>query len=87
MASLATAADMRERYDERRLGNLCSDTGTQVNPEDLAANSAITTCLSTATGRVKASLFRGNIYNETDLTNLTAESLEFVKDLVCVVAY
>ena len=87
MAALATSDDMRERYDERRLGNLVSDTGTSVNPEDLLLDTKMLTALSSATGRVKAALFRGNIYTEEDLTNLTAESLDFVKDLVCVIGY
>jgi phage gp36-like protein len=85
MASYADSDDMVARYDENTLKQLVRDDG--VSEVMLSTNVKMTTALSTATGKVRASLLRGKRYTTDDLDGLTGESLEFLKDIVCRIAF
>ena len=48
----ATAADLIARFDWRIIGDLASDSGTQVTEGALANKSKVTAALNDASGRV-----------------------------------
>lgn len=87
MTSFATPADMIARYDVRTLGDLCSDSGERISEAGLAANTKLLTCLSSASGRVIASTLRAKKYTVDDLNALTGESLAYLVDITCRVAF
>lgn len=87
MASYADGDDMIARYDSTVLGHLCADDGTPISEANLPANTKMTTALATATGRIDAALMAGDRYTAADLDGLTAESLAFLVDITCAVAF
>ncbi len=88
MPRIAEPEDMTLRYDARVIGDLVSDRGSRVNPEELAADPVLLTSLEDATGEILAYLYPGERYTENDLTQLLGgESLSYLKSLCCQVAW
>lgn len=87
MTSFATPSDMIARYDVRTLGDLSSDTGERTTEAHLATNTKLLTCLASASGRVIASTLRAKKYTIDDLNALTGESLSYLVDITCRVAF
>lgn len=87
MAALAISADMVKRYDARTLGDLCSDDGNQVSEQALVTNAKMTAALSTATGHFLAAVLRAERYTRNELEALTGDSKEYLKDLICQIAF
>lgn len=87
MAYTVTAADMIERYDERTLGDLCSDDGTGLTGSYLTDSTKMATAISSATGQVKASLLKANRYTADQLDALEDDGLAYLKDLTCAIAW
>ena len=89
MARLAEPDDMALRYDTRVLGQLLSDQdGQRLNPEEFAGSPIMLTALEDATGEILSALQVADRYTTEDLTALLAdESLSFVKQLCCRIAW
>lgn len=87
MTAFATPADMLIRYDARTLGDLCSDSGVRLQESELTANAKLIALLSSATGQIKSAVLRGERYKVEDLEALTGESLAYLVDLTCRIAF
>ena len=87
MTAYATNAQFLQRYDARIVGDLVSDTGNQVGAAELLDDPVLTALLASASGEIEAAILNGNRYTTTDLENLTGNSLAFLADLTCRVAY
>jgi phage gp36-like protein len=88
----AAPADLFARYDPRVIADLCGDLGSRVggspNPNltTLAANTAITTALSVASGWVEAACLKGERYGTADLAAANGNSQALLVQLVCDLA-
>lgn len=95
MASYADASDLVNRYSAGLLGDLCADDGRRVTESELATNDKILTALRTATGKVRASIMQADRYTADQIDGLgdpgspyyNQESYEYLKDIVCRVAF
>lgn len=83
----ADAADLIARYDSRRIGDYVSDDGTRVDEGDLATDDKVLAALETASGEVEVALQQGARYSPSELLSLTGNSLEYLKQLVCDIAF
>lgn len=82
----ATADDLLKRYDARLLGDLVSDSGTPVAPNDLPSNPVIDAVLRDACAAVDAAVFVGSRYTPEQMTTLSETAAAFVRRLVCDLA-
>lgn len=85
--SYATASDLVNRYDSRRIGDWVSDDGVRVAEGNLASNAKVLTALESASGEVEVALLQGARYSAGDLEDLTGTSLEYLKQIVCDIAF
>jgi phage gp36-like protein len=83
----ADPADMKKRYDHRRLGQLVKDDGTQATEAALDADDNLLECIDDACGMVNSYALRGGRYTVEDLEALTGVDLKFLKRLVCDLTY
>jgi phage gp36-like protein len=83
----ATASDMIKRFDSRVVGDLVADNGTSVDEDDLASNAKLTAALSSASGQLNAAVLQGERYTVADLTGLTGDGSEFLKQITCELAF
>ena len=80
----ATAQDLIDRFDQRLLADMASDTGT---PEsDLSTNARVLAALEDASGRIEAALRSGNRYLPSDLSGLSGSSQSYLKRITCALA-
>lgn len=86
MTAYATPADFLLRYDYRPTADLVSDTGTAVPQNLLATDQPLLTALAAASGEVESALIVGGRYLVSQLSALTGNSLENLKDFVCELA-
>jgi len=87
MASYATPAQLISRFDVRTLGQLASDNGLQVSPQDLATNTKILDALADASGEIDASILQAKRYTTDDLAGLTGNSANHLVRITCVIAF
>lgn len=83
----ATATDLINRYDARRLGDLVLDDDTREASASLASNLKVSEALSDASGAVRASAFVGKRYNSDDLAALADDDLAYLKRITCDLAF
>lgn len=82
-----TGADLMARFDPDSIARLASDDrAASLSRADVAAHPNVTTAVSDAKGRFLAAVQFGGRYRTADLNNLTAESLEYAKRIVCTLA-
>lgn len=86
MATYATVADWRSRYDEREIAQLVSDSGTPVALAGLDTDDVALEILQDAEGEVIAALLAGGRYTTTDLTGLATAGEALLKRLICDLA-
>jgi phage gp36-like protein len=67
MQALATVADLKARYDVRRLADLSSDTGVRMSPSDIDGSNTILQCLVDATAMILSAVRVSNRYTTADL--------------------
>ena len=84
--SYATGLEFIQRYDERTLGDLVSDTGTRVTV-NLDTNAVLLQHLEDASGKIESALLVGNKYQVEDLEGLPDNSAAYLKRLTCDVAF
>ncbi len=80
----ASPGDLVDRYDERTISELLSDTEEPV--ADITSNDKLLAILAGASGRVDAALLVSGNYTTDELTSLTGNSLALLKDIVCDLA-
>jgi phage gp36-like protein len=80
----ASSADMTARYDENVLKDLSSDDGTPA--AQLATATAMTAALDDASGQIEAAVLVAQMYQVSDLTALTGNSLALLKQITCDIA-
>lgn len=81
----ATAQNLLDRYDARRIADLVSDSGTRT----LAPQSSpvLLACLDDASGEVDAACRVAQRYTSADLSGLTGNANALLVRLVCDLAY
>jgi len=82
----ATSTDLTARFDARTIGDLASDSGTQVDEAGLATSAKVTAALDDASGRIDGALTVAQIYTTDDLDDLTGNSLALLKRITCELA-
>ena len=80
----AAASDLVKRFDERDIADLASDDGTPV--ADLATDAKVTAALSSASGRINSAVMVADLYQAADLSGLSGDDAEFLKDITCALA-
>ena len=83
----ADADDLVSRFDARVIGDAAADDGDTIAESDLSSDTRVTAALSTGSGQINAAVTQGNRYLVADLEALTGDDLEYLKDLVCRLAY
>lgn len=83
----ASATDFKRRYDERRLGQLVKDDGTQASSSALDSDTILSEMLDDATSMVNSHVLRGNRYTAEDLAALTGSDAKLLVRLTCDLAY
>jgi phage gp36-like protein len=83
----ATPEAVLLRYDSRRVGALCSDTGSQVTASALLTDPVLAELLEDASGMIDSALLRGGRYTQSDLVALTGMDAKLLQRLVCDIAY
>lgn len=86
MASYATPADLLKRYDARDIGDLASDTGTQVSAGSIPTDPNVLAALADASGDIDSALMAGNRYTSADLTSLAGNTASKLIRLTCDIA-
>lgn len=86
MASYAAPSDLIVRFDVRTIQDLASDTGTEVDADDLPTDTNVLAALSDASGRMDAAVLVGKLYTTTQLEALTGNSLALLKRICCELA-
>lgn len=86
MATYASVADWRQRYDEREIAQLVSDDGSAVATGDLNTNEVALEILQDAEGEVLAAIKTGGRYSDTDLASLDDAGTAYLKRLICDLA-
>lgn len=86
-SAYASASDLSARYDVRVLCQLASDDDEALDEADLAANAKVLAALKTASGRVEASVLKGQRYTAANLGQLTGVASDYLKGLVCDLAF
>lgn len=63
----ATSADLAERFDVRRIGDLLTDDDTRVASGDFATNQNLYTALLDATQQINSAIRKGNRYTRAEI--------------------
>lgn len=86
MSSYATGSDLIARYDIDLIGDLATDDRETLPREEVATAEKVLVALADASGEVEVSLLAGGQYSVDDLTALTGNSLNHLKQIVCALA-
>lgn len=86
MSSYATPADLLKRYDARDIGDLASDTGTQVSTGSIPTDANVLAALADASGDIESALLAGNRYTTADLAAVTGNTASKLIRLTCDIA-
>lgn len=84
--SYATPRQLLDRYDWNDIGDLVSDSGTQVTEALILTNAKVAAALNDASGEVDAALLMGNRYSPSDLANLNGHSAYHLIRITCDIA-
>lgn len=82
--ALASPTDLIDRYDERVLKDLVSDSGTPATT--LQGDRKIAIALESGSGRVLAACRVGKLYSLSELAQLEGPDSSLLKDIVCQIA-
>lgn len=86
MASYADGDELLKRKDWRTIGDLVSDSGTQVAEASLASDANVLQALEDASGDIDAALLVGGRYSTEDLEALTGNALAHLQRITCELA-
>ena len=84
--SYATPAQMLERFDARVIGDLVSDSDSQVSAAELLTDPILQAMLDDASGDIEAALLVGGRYTVADLSGLTGNAQKHLVRICCEVA-
>ncbi len=87
--AFASIQEFAQRFDQRTLGQLCEDLGTEIDPPALYTDPNIQVCLDDAAGDIVAACITNQHYQTQDLINLAASgtlSANLLKRINCVLA-
>ena len=87
MTAFADAAALIDRFDERTVRDLLSDTDIPAPEADLSTNARLTVILNAASGAILAAALAGNNYTEAELNALTGISAAWITDITCQLAF
>jgi len=79
----ATAAQLFDHHDIRTISRLASDSGGELNRQDLATCSKVTSALTAASGEVDAALLAGSRYSPSDLSGLSGNAAAHLVQMTC----
>ena len=82
----AEPTDLAFRFDIRTIGQLCTDDGQELSREAVMEHENVRMALNDASGRVEAALRHGNRYTPDNIADLTENSLNHLKSIVCTIA-
>ena len=82
-----TPAVMLTYYDNRILGDLCSDTGNRITPSALLTDPNLAQSISTGAGIINASVLQGQRYTVIQLQALTGDDAALLQWLNASLAY
>jgi phage gp36-like protein len=82
----AAGTDFVARYDVRLIGDLISDTGTQVPAASVPDNPNLLAALTDASSAIDAAVFVGNRYTPAQMASLSATAAAFLTRLTCDLA-
>lgn len=85
MTAYATGADLVLRYDIDMIRDLATDRET-VTREQIVSETRVLTALADASGEVEVALLAGGRYTVEQLSGLTGNSLNHLKQIVCGLA-
>lgn len=80
----ADPTDLATYFDVNVISDLASDDGTPV--QDYTTDGNITAALSAASGQINAAVMVGEIYVAADLSALTGDDLQLLKEICCQLA-
>lgn len=83
----ATPANMKSRYDSRRLGDLVKDDGTRASESALDTDPVLAELLEDASAIIDSHVLRGDRYLQADLDALAGKDLKLLVRLTCDLAY
>ena len=83
----ASAQDLLNRYDSRRIGDLAGDVGVRLTESQILTDSKVAAALDDASGKVMAAIKRANRYTDSELNALTGVSLAYLKRITCDMAF
>ena len=86
MASLATIAQLMERFDYRDIAALAQDAGQEIDIIALQTDTNVQAALDDASGAMLAALNVTERYSESDLTSLTGSSAKYLARICCEIA-
>lgn len=82
----ATGDDLVAYFDAKTIGMMLLDNGTSVAASSVATHPSIDRFLRLASGAVNSALMASKRYSADDLTGLTGESEELLKQITCDIA-
>lgn len=82
----ATGDDLVDYFDAKTIGMMLLDNGTSVAASSVATHPSIDRFLRLASGSVNSALMASKRYSADDLTGLTGESEELLKQITCDIA-
>lgn len=86
MAAYATGDDLIARYDIDLVGDLATDDRETLLREDVADNARVVTAIEDASGEVEVALTAGRRYSVEQLSALTGNTANHLKQIVCALA-
>lgn len=86
-SALATVDDLLDRFDVRNIGQLASDTNTQLSSAQLQTSDPVLAALNDATGLVISALYTAYKYDASGLDGLSTYSAALLKRITCDLAF
>jgi phage gp36-like protein len=85
--SYAAPQDMLNRFDDRIVGDLTSDSGTRNSPTELLTDPILQAMLDGAAGEIDMAILVGERYTTAELAGLTGVDQQILFDLNCWLAF
>lgn len=83
----ATPSDLKDRFDQRTLGDLASVNGTRTTASALANDTRVLTALADASGEMDSAVKVARRYTPAQLAALTGDALAHLKRITCDIAF
>jgi len=87
VTAFATADELVDRFDERTIRDLLSDTDEPAAQVPLSDNTRLAAIMDSASGMVLSAALAGNNYTEAELNALTGIAKAWITDLTCQLVF